>query len=94
MNGAKSDTDGGRHKGVVANKVNGSRFYMVVPFVRYGFVRFYDDGIPIGSQFCSFCSKLRHFVSQRRKSQVSRNSQYQVMAAAYNSMMAESYNSS
>jgi len=63
VNGTKSDTDGGRHKGVTSNKINGSRFYMVVPFV----------------------SKLRHFVSQRRKYHDTRNSQYQVTPAAYNS---------
>jgi hypothetical protein len=35
VNGSKSDTDGGRHKvASSANKFNGSRFYMVAPFVR------------------------------------------------------------
>ncbi|KAJ2960233.1 hypothetical protein NQZ79_g4438 [Umbelopsis isabellina] len=35
-NGVKSDSEASRHKGVSPNKVNGNRFYMVVPFVRYG----------------------------------------------------------
>ncbi|KAM3581219.1 mRNA-decapping enzyme subunit 2 [Umbelopsis sp. WA50703] len=34
-NGAKSDSEASRQKGISPNKLNGNRFYMVVPFVRY-----------------------------------------------------------